>query len=317
VRAHERIVGGAQLIVRRFGVVGAVAYVPYGPVFATDAPPGATTLLANTLRCHCTTTAIRALFVQPPEGGEGAAAALTAIGFRPSRVKVAPGASMRIELQRDPVEILGGMRAHTRKDVRHSWVEPVRVRCGTRDDLDSFYDLYCCTAERQQFTPLPRSHFDSLWDHLHPTGQMHVLLADVDGTDVAANIASSFGDVVTGRFLGFDPKRLPKRLRPAEALVWTHIAWARDRGFSVLDVGGVDRDEAIKLACAANADANISADAVQRFRFGGVPVVYPDPLELIPNPVVRAAVHARDSDRFPRLKTAIERHARAGRTTSS
>ena len=62
VRADGKIVGGAQLIVRRFGVLGAMAYVPYGPVVAVDVPQAATPFLANRLRHYCAQSAIRGLF---------------------------------------------------------------------------------------------------------------------------------------------------------------------------------------------------------------------------------------------------------------
>jgi hypothetical protein len=163
---------------------------------------------------------------------------------------------------------------------------------------------------------LPRAYFDSLWDHLHHRGSVQLLLADVDGTDVAGNVVSCFGDVVTGRFLGFDPRRLPKRLRPAEALVWGYLSWARANGYGYLDVGGVDRTEAMKVAHADDAEP-ICEDAIQRFRFGGEPVVYPEPLELIQNRVLRAGLRARNTHRVVhRVRPSIERRARAGKSST-
>jgi lipid II:glycine glycyltransferase (peptidoglycan interpeptide bridge formation enzyme) len=316
VRSDGTIVGGAQLIVRRFSLFGGAGYVPYGPVVDPCAPSETAGMLSEALARYSRRIAIRALFVQPPYRGERIATALRAAGFESSATTVAPSASMRIDVRREPSEILGGMRPHTKRDVKRSWREPIWVRFGTRDDLDSFYELYCCTAARQRFRPLPRAYFDSLWDHLHHRGSLHLLLADVNGTDVAGNVVSCFGDVVTGRFLGFDPRRLPKRLRPAEALVWGYLSWARASGYGYLDVGGVDRTEAMKIAHAADAEA-ISEDAIQRFRFGGEPVVYPEPLELIQSRVLRAGLRARNTHRVVRrVRPSVERRARAGKSSA-
>jgi lipid II:glycine glycyltransferase (peptidoglycan interpeptide bridge formation enzyme) len=315
VRADDdTIVGGAQVIVRRFSLLGAAAYVPYGPVVDPCAPDDTAAMLAEALACYTRRIAVRALFVQPPDGGERTAAALRAAGFEASATTVAPSASMRIDLRREPSEILDCMRGHTKRDVKRSWREPVWVRFGTRDDLDSFYDLYCCTASRQRFRPLPRAYFDSLWDHLSPSGSVRLLLADVNGTDVAGNVVSCFGDVVTGRFLGFDPSRLPKRLRPTEALVWGYLSWARASGYGYLDVGGVDRTEALKMARASDVGA-VSEDAIRRFRFGGEPVVYPEPLKMIHSRVLRAGLRARNINRvIHHVRPSLERRARGGKS---
>src|SRR5207244_4627560 len=53
---------------------------------------------------------------------------------------------------------------------------------------------------------------------------------------------------LTGRFLGFDPTRLPARARPNEKLVWSIIEWGAARGCRWLDVGGLDRADARALA---------------------------------------------------------------------
>src|SRR5205823_1665773 len=101
---------------------------------------------------------------------------------------------------------------------------------------------------------------------------------------VAGSCVTCFGEVVTGRFLGFDPARVPKRCRPNEALVWAIVKWAGARGYRWLDVGGLDRDDAIKLASGVQPHFPYKN---QKIGLGGVPIVYPEPLELIRNPVLR------------------------------
>ena len=103
------------------------------------------------------------------------------------------------------------------------------------------------------------------------------MIADVNGVDVAGNMVSCFGDTVTGRWLGFDATRLQKRLRPNEALIWSAISWARERGCRWLDVGGVDR--AMGPTPVPSADPGAAPGQVPlKLRFGGTAVVYPEPL---------------------------------------
>ena len=291
VRQRDELAGGVQLLVRRFGSLGAVAYAPFGPVVAPQAPDDVFTVLVEQLLREVRRKRIRALFVQPPENGDRVATALRSSGFRPTVVGVAPSATLRIDVQANPEQLLERMSKHARREFRQSLREPVTVRKACRHDLGSFYELYCCTAARHAFPPLSYRYVSSLWEELHPLGWVEIFLAEVDGVDVAANMVTSFSGVVTGRLLGFDPARLSRRLRPNEALIWEIIRWAAETGAKALDVGGVDRPEALALSTGA---------AQHKTRLGGTPILYPEPLQLIPNPVLRSGFRAVRSSQLLR-----------------
>ncbi len=155
-----------------------------------------------------------------------------------------------------------------------------------RDDLGSFHELYCATAARQGFTPWSLRYIESVWDELRPQGQVEILLSEVGGTDVAGNMVTCFGDVVTGRLLGFDPGRLTGRIRPNEALHWAIIEWAREGGFRWLDVGGIRRDDALAFL---HHGGPVGEQQTLKMRLPGTPLVYPEPLQLIANPMLRFA----------------------------
>jgi lipid II:glycine glycyltransferase (peptidoglycan interpeptide bridge formation enzyme) len=299
---HDRaLVGGAQLLVRRVGPVGRVAYVPYGPVIASYAPEGALPFAIDALRELCAQRRISALVVQPPEGGEVVTAALRTCGFGPTMANVAPSATLRLDLHLTNDELLARMSKHTKRDFRQSLKGPVSIRFATRADLPSFHDVYRATAARQQFTPWSLPYVEAIWDELRPKGQVEILMADVVGTDVAGNMVSCFGDVITGRIVGFDPSRLQGRIRPNEALKWEVIQWGREHGYRWLDVGGVRREDAEAVA----RDGEIAGEkTVLKMRLGGSAVLYPEPLQLIRNPVLRAGYRVAGS---PKVVTAARR----------
>jgi lipopolysaccharide/colanic/teichoic acid biosynthesis glycosyltransferase len=294
LREADVIVGGAQLLARPMGPLGAVAYLPNGPVLAGDTAARDASLVAGELVEACGPCRIRALFVQPPPGGEAAAVALRSVGFRSSAADVAPSASLRIDLGRDDEELLARMTRHTRADFRRSQREPLNVRFGTRRELALVQELHRCSAARHGFVPTPLAYLESMWDELHPAGQMEVLLVDTDGLDLAGLVLTRTGDVVTNRLFGFDPARLPGRMRPSEALNWAAIRWAREAGARWYDLGGIGRAEAIALAdesAVGSADERHSPWA-HKIRTGGTPLLLPEPLELIPSRLLRAAFGA-------------------------
>ena len=139
---------------------------------------------------------------------------------------------------------------------------------------------------------MPLEYLEKLWHELHAAGQIAVRIADFDGTDVAGNLITCFGDVVTGHYLGFDPERLPKKLRPNELLIWETIRWAQRAWNARVRPRRIPRAQALSLL-----KPELSAEEEERLprhkvKWGGDPIVYPEPLELILNPALRLAVRA-------------------------
>jgi hypothetical protein len=305
LRFDGGIAGGAQLLARSVAAIGALAYLPYGPLVRPDLDDEAIVLLVRFLCDECKRNRVRVLCVQPPERGDLVATALRAAHFRPSDVEVAPPGSLRLDLRLTTDELISNMPRHRRAELRRSQRDPVCVRVGTREDLGSFHALHCASARRKGFTPTPLPYLDAMWEEFHSTEQVAVLLASTEGTDVGGLVITRFGDIVTDRLRGFAVDRLPKRMRPNDALTWCAIEWSRERGALWYDLGGIGRHEALALARggpAAIADLSDRPDS-HKIALCGSPVVYPEPLELIPNPLLRAgysALRSRALRRFLR-----------------
>ena len=307
VRSDDTIVAGAQIMCRRVRGLGAAAYIPYGPLVTADPPAGTLPYCVDALRRWVRSHKIRALVVQPPQFGEATGDALRAAGFETTHADVAPSASVRIDLTLSPAEITADMAPQTRKDFKRSLKAPIDLRTGGLDDLASFHDLYCTTAHRHEFPPLPLEYFERLLSELAPGEYAHLTVASHEGTDVAASICTRFGDVVTGRFSGFDPDRLPPRVRPNEALVWAAGVWGAEHGARWLDLGGAHRDEVVALASEVPHEHGSS----RKSGMGGTPVLFPEPCELIPNPVLRAGRKLMDGNATTRkLRKSFEQRVR-------
>jgi lipid II:glycine glycyltransferase (peptidoglycan interpeptide bridge formation enzyme) len=306
VRDGDTIVAGAQLVARTLFSRVRIGYVSQGPLVAACAPPATTSTLASALR----SLSVAALFVQPPIGADHMASVLRAHGFGESHTLVGSSASMQIDLRLCEDELLAQMQRHARKEICSTANADVAVRCGTRKDLTSFYELYRCSAERQRFQPLPFRYFEALWSSLHEDGHLHLFLADINGIPVAANIVTAFGSQVTGKFVGFDPLGVARRYRPNEKLVWTIMTWARAAGYTTLDVGGIERDEAQQLVRGLPIAKPCEP---HKYKYGGEPVIAPAPLLHIKGRVLRAGYRVTTSRHFDRFRSPLEYAARSGR----
>ena len=289
LRLDGAVAGGVQLFARRFAPLGAVAYVPYGPVTRAGLPDDAATQLVRYLQWECHRRRIRALFVQPPDHGGSEAVLLRAAGFRPSEVDVAPSASLRLDLRMTTDELVSHMSRHKRADMRRSQREALSVRVATRGDLRSFHELHCSSATRKGFEPAPLDYLEAMWDELHPAGQLAIFLVSSEGTDLAGLLVTRLAGVATDRLRGFAADRLPRRMRPNDALTLAAVDWARERGSRWYDLGGIPRPDAIALAAGTRqSDPQLlDSSAAHKFELGGEPVIYPSGLELVPNPVAR------------------------------
>lgn len=317
LRVGGAIAGGAQLLLQRVGVVGTLAYIPYGPIIRPDLHAEAIAGLVRFLREECRRNRVRALCVQPPEGGEPMASALRGAGFCSSDIEVAPAASLRLDLRLDTNELVSQMSTHKRAEMRRSQRDPLSVRFGNRDDLESFQVLHNMSAAGKGFVPAPLTYLESLWDELGPTEQVVVLLASIEGMDVAGLLVTRFGDVATTRLRGFAPERLPKRMRPNEALTWAAIDWSRERGARWLDLGGIDRvDSQTFDREGSRGHGEHEKRLWHKVAMGGDLVVYPEPLELIPNALLRTCYAAlRSNVRMRRFIDLIRVRARAAART--
>ena len=319
-RVDGEIIGGAQILARPLGPLGKAAYVPYGPIAVPSAPDDVIDRLAWQVRETCRGDRIRCAFVQTPEGGERVSAALRRHGFAPSDAGVAPRASLRIDVTKDPDELLAQMVPHARAHVRRGMRDPLTVRSGTREDLARFHELHCCTAARHGFQPVQLEYLELLWDELRPSGLVELLLVHTDGTYLAGLLVTRFGDASMERISGYAPDLVPrKKMRPNDALRWTAILGAREQGDRWYDLGGVELTVAQALAEGVDptADAMLASRSAHKLGLGGTPLVYPEPLGFFPNRMLSVGYRVLGGSRPARqLRGSLQARWRFGSTAT-
>lgn len=134
----DALVGGALVVTRRLPLVGAVGYVPYGPLIAAEVGrekvvPALTIALARAAR-----RPLKMLFVQPAQGDDDVSEELQRRGFRASDAGIAPGASLRLDLARDVEDLRAGLRRRLQRWTRTWPARGVMVRHGTSAMPTSF-----------------------------------------------------------------------------------------------------------------------------------------------------------------------------------
>lgn len=285
VLAHRgtELVGGALIMNRRVPILGAVGYLPYGPIVASDAPDGddVTRVLADALAALCSRR-LRMLFVQPPEGAEDMSRELLRRGFRPSSAGIAPTGSIRIDLTADLAEIRSRFGKRLKSWTNRWASRGVTVRIGDEGDIPLLVDLMATSSQHQGYQPLPAEYVATLYRELTATGHAALFVGEAEGVPVAVDLVTRCGGMVRGRLSGFSRCADAGRLSVPAAVRWEIIQWAKGCGYRWLDFGGLRPETLDALLNDDESDADSWATADQpKVTFGGSAYRYPPPVEMI------------------------------------
>jgi hypothetical protein len=290
------LVGGAQILTRRFPVLGSVGYLPYGPLVSPDAVAQDAGVADDIRQALVDALAVlsrrqlRILFIQPPEGAEDTSNELLRRGFRPSSAGIAPQGSIRIDLTED-LAVIRGRFGKRLKSWTNRWESRgVTVRPGTEADVALLAQLMASSAQHQGYTPLPLDYMTALYRELAATGHVVMFVGEVEGTPVAVDLMTGCGEMVRGRLSGFDRSGEAMRLSVPAAIRWELIKWAKTQGYSWFDFGGLRPETLAALLDGAerNSDELPAADQ-PKVTFGGTAFRYPPAVEMIRPVALRIA----------------------------
>jgi len=232
----NKIIAGAQCLIRRLPV-GAVAYIPRGPVVAPDDEHGLAALLPV---LHSVARQAGAVFlkIEPPWPQEAhLVARLTAHGFRAEVDTVQPRATIVLAITPEPDEILAQMKPKWRYNIRLSQRKGVTVRPAVREDLPAFYALMQVTSQRDRFPIHTASYYAEAWERFVPSGHGQLLLAEYQGELLAGLMVLVCGR--TAIYLYGASSDRHRNLMPNHLLQWEAILWARSRGCTTYDLWGI------------------------------------------------------------------------------
>ena len=311
-RGHQ-IVGGALILKRKLPVLGALCYVPYGPLISPEADRAAVVAVLTDALRQFARRKVMLLFVQPPLDAHDLSAELQRRGFRPSQAGIAPVASLRLDLTNDEDTLRAGLAKRLQTWTRRWPARGVHVRRGTQDDIPLFAALHAATAQHQGFPPFSVDYLDTLYGLLAPSGSAEVFIAEIDGRPVAARLYTACGGVLKLRLVGMSRDDEGAKLSVAAAVEWEAIRWAKAKGYRWFDFGGIREAAISAIAKEGPASSALTSPEAFKAKFGGTPFHYPTPVEIITPSAVRVTYDL--SRRWPVTRRLIEQAARMLRTS--
>jgi lipid II:glycine glycyltransferase (peptidoglycan interpeptide bridge formation enzyme) len=303
---------GAQMLFRhRLGAC--VAYVPRGPLFASDAAADALLLTALDRQARRRRAVFLRIEPNVPEDDPAADALhsfLLLRGFRPAE-PIQPRSSIHLDMAPPPERLLAAMSKGHRADIRRAEREGVAVRVGENDrDLDTFYAIMEATGTRAGFAIHSRDYYRAAWElfsglvapragreqGLEGRSHARLLLAERNGATLAAFLIFAWAGAGLYLYSGALEEGLKSGAN--HALQWQALLWAKERGCTCYDFWGVpdalgqaatteDAAERARLEQMAQADP---LAGVFRFKkgFGGQLVRYLPAYDLVYVPALYA-----------------------------
>jgi lipid II:glycine glycyltransferase (peptidoglycan interpeptide bridge formation enzyme) len=143
-----------------------------------------------------------------------------------------------------------------------------------------------------------------------------LLLGELSGTPVAAELLTGCGGVLKSRITGLDRSSSEAgKLNVASAMIWEAICWGKANGYRAFDFGGLHTESvaALRAPGVVNLDSLAGPDLFKT-KFGGDVWTYPPAVELIPNRILRTGYDAlRRGNGGRRVLIAIREALRGGR----
>lgn len=161
---------------------------------------------------------------------------LTDRGWRFSPEQIQFRNTVEVDLRRDEDDLLADMKSKTRYNIRLAGRKEIVVRQGTVADLPTIADMYRLTAERDGFAIRPLAYYLDIWQAMMQAGIAQPLLAEFDGTAVAAVVLVAYGTKVLymyGASTNEERNRMPTYL-----LQWEAIRWGKAHGYHTYDMWG-------------------------------------------------------------------------------
>jgi lipid II:glycine glycyltransferase (peptidoglycan interpeptide bridge formation enzyme) len=256
---------GAQILIKQILPGVNFAYIPKGPIGLNwDHFWPEVDLLCKRLKC---------VFLKiEPDTWEGNdikntyAISRLSKYFIQSNHSIQPARTLVIDISGDESQILGRMKQKTRYNINLAKKKNVIVT--PQSNLGSFYNLLEITSQRDQFGIHSLKYYQRACDLFFSRNQCQLLLAEYEGTPLAAIIVFIYG-IRSWYFYGAS-SNLHRDKMPNYLLQWEAIRWAKSHGCTEYDLWGVPDEDFATLEANFN-QKSIGLWGVYRFKrgFGG------------------------------------------------
>jgi lipid II:glycine glycyltransferase (peptidoglycan interpeptide bridge formation enzyme) len=227
----------AQVLLRSLPYgFGTLAYVPRGPVVDYDDPLILRAML-QALRDLASERRVVSLKIEPDLLEPSALSAR----LRQAGLEPAPPVQMRSSIWVDLIasedEMLARQKQKTRYNIRLAAKKGVTVSEHGIEGIDSWYEMYAATSQRDGFTIHSLAYYRQVMRSLGPPGMANLLLAHHEGDLLAGIIVFAFGS--KAQYMYGASGNVKRNLMAPYLVQWEGMRWAKQQGATLYDLWGI------------------------------------------------------------------------------
>jgi lipid II:glycine glycyltransferase (peptidoglycan interpeptide bridge formation enzyme) len=160
--------------------------------------------------------------------------------FEKAPMDIQPPSTVVLDIRADEETLLAGMKSKTRYNIRLAFRKGVEVREASVEELESWYDLYKETAQRDRIAIHDFDYYKKLFtlsSAYTNSPVIKLLLAEIEGSTVAGIIVGFQGTWATYLFGASSTQQ--RNFMPTYALQWRAIELAKEHGCHWYDFFGI------------------------------------------------------------------------------
>jgi len=232
------IIAGAQILIKPLpSRIASMAYIPRGPIgnwLEKEVAGIFIPEIHRIVRIHN----VAFLTIEPPLIYlKEIEQQIQQFGFQPSRHANQPNATIIINIDQKPEDILMQMRKKTRQYIRSAVREDITIRVGSQEDLPAYYEMMRATGHRNHFPARSREYYERQWQIFSKNNHCIILMAFLQDKLLAVRAIFCFGKHAAEFHAGSVPHN--SNLHPNYLLVWEAIQWAKTQRCCSYDLWGI------------------------------------------------------------------------------
>jgi lipid II:glycine glycyltransferase (peptidoglycan interpeptide bridge formation enzyme) len=295
IKAQNEIIGGAQILIKKYSKIGKIGFIIQGPCFQND-DTELHDIIIKEIKATVKRENLLYLTVDVFHKQPNISAQLLKAGFIQPDKNLPPyqllESSLIVDLTQNSDELFNQFDIKRRKNIKSGQKFTYQHRLGKREDIPHFLDLIKQTCQRRNTNPLVDSidYFYSVWDKFAPHNKVMLHLAEVDGETICGTFCFTFGDTFCTDLWGWNGKYAKEKI--SETYFWNLILWAKENGFKNFDFVHLDKISAHAIRSGEEIleetkKRHLFSATHFKLRWGGAIIDYPGHFTYFRNPLIK------------------------------
>lgn len=242
---ENEIIGGYQLLIKKFPYPLKIGYINHGPVLSTS-DSKVTEQIVTGFEKLCQENKINAAVINPPIEPKELVDELSRRYLKNNIYNVIE-AEAELDISCNEEALYRNFLRMRKQNIHKSNKYEFKVVEGNENDLENFFNLMNETCKRNNVKPNPPSiqSLKKIWEYYHPKNLLKLYNFYIGEELVSSILAFEYQDTFTSWKFGWSGNK--SSYKPNDVFHWELIKIAKRKGFTKYNFGGINKVTAEKF----------------------------------------------------------------------